>query len=111
MGAKSAESKSSAGPVCAPVSLRWFEFLLSLWHGSSDRLSRRRVLFLVCLLSMCATAALMGAVPTHQYGHDIFTLLENGWRVVNGQRPHVDYASPWGPVMFLVVGLGLTLSG
>ena len=60
---------------------------------------------------MCATAALMGAVPTHHYGHDIFTLLENGWRVVNGQRPHVDYASPWGPVMFLVVGLGLTLSG
>jgi hypothetical protein len=60
---------------------------------------------------MCAIAALAGAVPTHQYGHDIFFLLDNGWRVIEGQRPHVDYASPWGPVMFLITGLGLKLSG
>jgi hypothetical protein len=60
---------------------------------------------------ICGTAFFIGAVPTRVFGHDIFFLLENGWRVVNGQRPHVDYASAWGPVTFLIAGLGLTLSG
>ena len=59
---------------------------------------------------MCGTAVFIGAVPTRVFGHDIFFLLDNGWRVINGQRPHIDYASPWGPVSFLIVGLGLTVS-
>ena len=67
--------------------------------------------FPVCLVAICGAAVFIGAVPTRVFGHDIFFLLDNGWRVVNGQRPHVDYASPWGPVTFLVSGLGLVLSG
>ena len=111
MGSKGAKSKSSNERGNASVSLCWFESCLYVWLGSNARGSQRRVIFLACLWSMCATAALMGAVPTHQYGHDIFTLLDNGWRVISGQRAHVDYASPWGPVMSLTAGLGLTLSG
>ena len=43
-----------------------------------------------------------GAVPTRVFGHDIFFLLENGWRVVNGQRPHIDFASPWSRLFSLL---------
>ena len=71
---------------------------------------RRWYFFPVCLIGICGTAVFMGAVPTRVFGHDTFFLLENGWRALNGQRPHIDYASPWGPVTFLIVGLGLTLS-
>lgn len=59
---------------------------------------------------ICGTAVFIGAVPTRIFGHDIFFLLDNGWRVVNGQRTHIDFTSPWGPVSFLVVGIGFILS-
>ena len=106
MDTEDAKSESGAGNGHVPITLSWFEFFLRFWHGSNGR-----VVFLAGLVTLCAAAAFIGAVPTHQYGHDIFTLLENGWRVVSGQRVHVDYVSPWGPVMFLIVGLGLRISG
>jgi hypothetical protein len=69
------------------------------------------VVFPACLVAICGAAVFIGAVPTRVFGHDIFFLLDNGWRIVNGQRPHVDFATPWGSVTFLVSGLGLVLSG
>lgn len=63
------------------------------------------------LLLLCGTAAWIGAVPIRIFGHDTFFLLDNGWRVLNGQRVHVEYSSPWGPLTFLIVGAGLKLSG
>ena len=68
------------------------------------------VVFLVCLLIICGATAFIGAVPTRICGHDAFFLLDNGWRIICGQRPHLDFFSPWGPVTFLVVGMGLTLA-
>lgn len=72
---------------------------------------RSALLLWVGLLLIAGSAALIGAVHTKIYGHDIFVLLDNGWRVLNGQRPHVDYDSPFGPVGFLIAALGLALSG
>lgn len=68
------------------------------------------VLFLFCIVVVCAAAAYIGAVPIRKFGHDIFFLLDNGWRVVNGQRPHLDFTSPWGPLSFLVVAAGMLSS-
>ncbi|QWV95113.1 hypothetical protein KP004_08030 [Geomonas oryzisoli] len=68
------------------------------------------MLFLLFLVGICAAAVYIGAVPTRKFGHDIFFLLDNGWRVVTGQRPHLDYTSPWGPLSFLVVASGLAAS-
>jgi len=84
---------------------------ISFWHASGDGIYRRWYFFPLCLFLICGTTVFVGAVPTRVFGHDIFFLLDNGWRAINGQRPHVDYASPWGPVTFVIVGLGLTLSG
>src|SRR5208337_1301460 len=69
------------------------------------------VWFFVCLLVICGATAFVGAVPTRIFGGDNFFLLDNGWRIVCGQRPHLDFFSPWGPVMFLLVGMGLSLAG
>jgi hypothetical protein len=62
------------------------------------------------LALICGAAAFIGAVPTRIYGHDIFIYLGNGWRILNDQRPHVDFTSPWGPVGFLISALGLMIS-
>jgi hypothetical protein len=79
--------------------------------SSSSELLLFRHVFPICLIAICGAAVFVGAVPTHVFGHDAFFLLDNGWRIVKGQRPHVDYASPWGPLSFLVVASGLVLSG
>ncbi|HUK43183.1 MAG TPA: hypothetical protein VLW48_01945 [Candidatus Bathyarchaeia archaeon] len=66
--------------------------------------------FLVGLALICAVTTLIGAVPTRMFGHDTFIPLEMGWRVLHGQRPHVDFVSGWGPVWFLLSALGLVIS-
>ena len=38
-------------------------------------------------------------------------LLDGGWRVLGGQRPHVDYYSPLGVVPQLVTALGMVVAG
>src|SRR5690348_15133375 len=70
-----------------------------------------RLLVLIAGLALiCGAAAFIGAVPTRIYGHDIFIYLGNGWRILNGQRPHVDFTCPWGPIGFLISALGLMIS-
>jgi len=66
--------------------------------------------FFALALIVCATFYI-GAVPTKVFGHDIFFLLDNGWRIINGQSTHIDFTSAWGPVTFLITGLGMLLSG
>jgi hypothetical protein len=86
------------------------ESLMLHWKEASQRKYSLMAFFLFCLLIICGATAYIGAVPTRIYGHDDFFLLDNGWRIVSGQRPHLDFFSPWGPVMFLVVGMGLELA-
>ena len=72
--------------------------------------SRASTVFLVGLGIICAATTLIGAVPTRMFGHDTFIPLEMGWRILHGQRPHVDFVSGWGPVWYLVSALGLVIS-
>jgi hypothetical protein len=76
--------------------------------GQGD--SRLNLTCLIFVLILCAATAFVGAVPTLCFGRDDFFLLDNGWRIVCGQRPHLDFYSPHDPVTFLVVGMGLALS-
>src|SRR5215472_9861844 len=84
--------------------------ILNFWCVPGPRVSRVTVFFLAGLVAICAGCAWVGAVPTFVFGHDDFFMLENGWRVLNGLRPQLDFWSPWGPVAFLVAGFGLKLS-
>src|ERR1700693_6351930 len=101
--ARDSDSSNSQTPI---------ERFTSKWQDSNGKPPRwLAVVFILGLLTICGAAALTGAVPTKVFGHDIFFQLDNGWRVINGQRPHLDYYSPWGPVTFLVTAMGLTISG
>jgi hypothetical protein len=89
----------------------YFERFLKLWQDSTTvARSRVSIIFFTALALICGATMLVGAVPTKMYGHDVFVSLDNGWRAINGQRPYVDFVSAWGPVWFLVEGLGLTIS-
>jgi hypothetical protein len=81
--------------------------------GNLDKLSPNaigRLCFLAGLFTLCGLTAFIGVVPTHAFGHDDFFLLDNGWRLVCGLRPHLDFFSPHGPLTFLGVAAGLHLS-
>src|SRR6185295_2850858 len=52
-----------------------------------------------------------GIVPMRSYVHDMVFFADNGWRVLWGQRPHVDYSSGLGPVTYLLSALGIKLAG
>lgn len=62
------------------------------------------------ILAICIGTALIGAVHTRIFGHDIFVLLDSGWRVENGQRPAVDYLPGVGELLPLVMAAGLKLA-
>ena len=86
-------------------------YFLTVYISAQKNISYLTILLLTILLIVCGATAFVGVVPTRIYGHDNFFLLDNGWRILCGQRPHLDFFSPWGPVTFLVVGMGLGISG
>jgi len=101
---------SGAERTMEGISTRLVSGLINLWCATGPWSSSVTPLFFVTLIVICASCAFIGAVPTFVYGHDDFFLLENGWRALNGLRPHIDFWSPWGPLTFLVTALGLRLS-
>jgi len=57
-----------------------------------------------------AIAMLTGAVHTRIFGHDIFIFLDAGWRVLNGQRPEIDFNPSMGPLLALLSAAGMKLA-
>src|SRR5215471_4857482 len=69
------------------------------------------VVFAFLLVVICGAAVRVGVAPLRLFEHDVFFLLDNGYRVAQGQVPHRDFSSAWGPVIFLIEAAGLRLSG
>ena len=67
--------------------------------------------FLTTLVAVCGLTAWVGAAPLRLFQQDIFFLLDGGYRVLQGQVPHRDFSSAWGPITYLVEAGGLLLSG
>jgi hypothetical protein len=106
-----APSQAPTGGIVTRVEQRGVQWIRNFLTSPRPE-GRCGLLLVVCGLAViCGAAAWIGAVPTHVCGHDTFFLLDNAWRAINGQRVHIDYSSPWGPLTFLVVALGLKLSG
>ena len=82
----------------------------TFWSGAWLRGYDRTIAIAAVAFISIVTAV---AAPIHArlYGHDIFFLLDNGWRALHGQRVHLDYSSAWGPLTFLLIAGGLAISG
>jgi hypothetical protein len=65
--------------------------------------------FFLCLLDM-AVIARFASGPINVFHNDALILLDDGWRVFNGQVPHRDFYSPLGPLEYGIMGLGMLLS-
>ena len=65
---------------------------------------------MLLFLLISAVTAVTGAVHTRIFGHDIFIFLDAGWRVLNGQRPEIDFNPSMGPLLSLLAAAGLKLA-
>jgi hypothetical protein len=75
------------------------------------QLGRGDLAFIVALVLVCGLSAFIGiATPLGNFAHDTFFFLDNAYRVAQGQVPHRDFSSAWGPVIFLIDAAGLLLS-
>src|SRR5579863_8805001 len=78
----------------------------------SPRTSRVCVAFLLGIVLLTAVFLVkMGATVVLCFPGDIAGTLDGGWRVINGQIPHVDFYTPLGSVTHLIVALGMRLGG
>jgi len=98
----------------APASHSWSDGLtsrvLGFWAGDWLR-THRGIAAAGAVGLIAALAAAIGPIHVRLYGHDLFFLLDNGWRALHGQRVYVDYWSGMGPLTFLLVAAALAVSG
>lgn len=88
-----------------------FEGFVSWWAGSRDTARRRHRVLTVLLVLVCVAVAIVGVPRLRIFGHDVFVSLDGGWRVLNGQRPGVEFYAQMGPVYYLLHATGLWLAG
>src|SRR5664280_3834275 len=62
-------------------------------------------LFIGALFAICGLTVFIGLAPVVMFGHDIFFFLDNCYRVLQGQIPHRDFQSAWGPLPYLILSL------
>lgn len=65
---------------------------------------------LVLVLLLCWISLAVHSTETADYGSDLFIALDGAWRVLCGQRPHIDFYSAFGPLTYLIGAAGLALA-
>jgi hypothetical protein len=80
-------------------------------HSTSRWASACLALAVLCGAFLIGTVWWTGAVPQMVFGHDVMVLLEGGWKWKWGFIPHQDFYSPFGALTFLLIAIGIDLSG
>ncbi len=62
------------------------------------------------MAAICGLRAYIGLTHVDSFVHDAFVLLDSAWRMQFGERPHLDFYTPLGPVAFLPTLMGLWAS-
>lgn len=86
--------------------------LIGWWAGPEPDLNRssRHLLLLIALLGICTAIFALGVPRLRGYGHDVFFCLDGAWRIVNGQRPVLDFYAVVGPAWDLLYAAALKLA-
>ena len=89
---------------------RGVNFFVKSWQFSLLKTKAGKLLLLLPVLLICATRAYVGLVGSRMFSHDAFMLFDGAWRMLNGQRPHIDFYSHLGFLAYAPTILGLRLS-
>jgi len=88
------------------------ERLIRWWVGAEPDHSRsgRQRLLLISLLAICAATFALGVPRLRYYSHDVFICLDGAWRILNGQRPVLDFYAAKGPAWLMLYAAALALA-
>ena len=94
------------------AALAYFGRLLARLLSASSPRAYRIALVVLGVLVVLMIGSLIYLRATHQRVNawDSGFLLDGGWRLLRGQRPHTDFYSPFGAIPLLVVTLGLAVT-
>ncbi len=79
--------------------------------ASDSRKSRLLAFALLAVLTieLAAAIAAAGCPVLNAMAWDVATMLDGGWRLLNGQKPHVDFYSPLGLLPLVLVAGGMKI--
>ncbi|HWC90371.1 MAG TPA: hypothetical protein VG433_11965, partial [Pirellulales bacterium] len=106
--------EASAPPTAETRDIRSVldEQLYRLFQANSPWAYRLAMLGLLAgALTVTALQCWTGCAPIWKMPYDSLLMLDGGWRVICGQRPHLDFYSPLGAVPYLITALGMRLAG
>jgi hypothetical protein len=89
----------------------FLEIVIKIFTEDSSRSYRLLFLLLVAMVASLAMILInLGIPPITALSTDISILLESGWRIINGQTPHLDYYSPLGLFTSLPIAFGMKIA-
>ena len=100
-------SISNPTPAAEPA---WFDREVGWIRANGNKARWLAFALLLALIADLAIVAAYSTGPINVFHNDALLLLDDGWRVLNGQVPHRDFHTPLGPAEFIVVGVGMLLS-
>lgn len=74
-----------------------------------DSLTVRAVLCII-VAAICLSRALIGLKGMQSFSHDAFMMLDGAWRMLNGQRPHIDFSTNVGTLAYVPTAIGLWMA-
>lgn len=80
------------------------------WGSAPLTTPLRAALFGGFIALLLLLRVVFSAFPQNAYAHDMFIFLDGAWRVLNGQRPQVDFNSNLGPMVYLFTAAGFALT-
>ena len=92
----------------------WPEHLSNKFAQVAFQFKPKKTFLVALLLLFISVFSLLrgygGLFSLAQYTHDLFSVLDPAWRILNGQRPHIDFYSGIGPETYIQTALGLKIS-
>jgi hypothetical protein len=106
---ETAASKPDRSIVTPPATLT--TRFITAWNFPALGYLPIRTLVALIILGLCFIRAYTGLWGSRIYTQDAFSVLDGAWRVINGQRPHLDFYTGLGPVTYLMTAAGVVIAG
>lgn len=97
-------------PAATPHLLLWVARLEAFWRYPLLKFRSAHAALFVVIAVVCALRAWIGLSGVQVFTPDAFMPLDGAWRMLNGQRPHLDFYSFMGVLVYLPTLLGLLLA-
>lgn len=104
-----AEQKTTSDPVSISDA-SYFDREVSWLRMDARRARWITLAVLSALVLYLVIIASLATGPINIFHNDVFILLDDGWRVLNGQVPHRDFYSPLGPLEYWIVAGGMLVT-